>query len=78
MRVGQHVHLKFHPETHGTISSIEPHRFQVTWPAFGQRGRTNPRLRFWYPLDALSTGLKLGLPVTELCPPRKSTSSSTT
>ena len=62
MHIGQHVHLKFHPEVHGTVSKIEAHRFRVTWPADGQRSRKNPRMRIWYPLSALSTGLMLGRP----------------
>lgn len=62
MQVGQSAYLKFHPEVRGTVSRIEEHRFQVTWPAVGQRGRKNPRMRVWYTRDALVTGLRLGTP----------------
>lgn len=53
MRIGQTVHLKFAPETWGTVSAVAPGQFRVTW--FTPDRKTGaPRVRWWYP-DAAAT-----------------------
>lgn len=52
MKFGQRVHLKFHPETWGTVSAVlADGRFRVTWFTEGRKPR-EPRARFWYTQEA--------------------------
>jgi hypothetical protein len=53
MKQGTMVRLKVNPDVMGSISSVEPGRFRVTWrPTFPEGARRPaPRQRVWYPSD---------------------------
>lgn len=54
MQTGQRVHLKFSPDTRGTITALGPNgRFRVSWDS-KDRPRGRARSRFWYEQDALT------------------------
>lgn len=58
MQTGQRVHLKFSPDTRGTITALGPNgRFRVSWDSI-DRPRGRARNRVWFEQDAM---LRMGL-----------------
>jgi hypothetical protein len=55
------VFLTSSPEIRGTITRLSSEEFRVTWDSV-DRKPGQKRVRRWYAEDALSTGMKIGVP----------------